>query len=215
MKKRILFIGDSITDCGREYNDSKDLGNGYPLLVEKRLGTQFPTIEFDVLNKGINGNKIADLRARFDTDCLDLEPDIVSILIGINDTWHNVNDPTTFATEQSMTMFEEDYRYLIEKLLEKGIKQVVLMEPFVLPEPLDRQTWRKDLDPKIQIIRRLAEEYHLVFVSLDGKLNALGIIRGFSKYTGEDGVHPTLAGHEIIAQSWLEFVVPEMLVNLE
>lgn len=214
MKKRILFIGDSITDCGREYNDSKDLGNGYPLLVAKRLSTQFPTIEFDVLNKGINGNKIADLRARFDTDCLDLEPDIVSILIGINDTWHNVNDPTTFATEKSMTMFEEDYRYLIEKLLEKGIKQVVLMEPFVLPEPLDRQTWRKDLDPKIQIIRRLAEEYHLVFVPLDGKLNALGITRGFSKYTGEDGVHPTLAGHEIIAQSWLEFVVPEMLVNL-
>ena len=82
MKKRILFIGDSITDCGREYNDSKDLGNGYPLLVAKRLSTQFPTIEFDVLNKGINGNKIADLRARFDTDCLDLEPDIVSILIG-------------------------------------------------------------------------------------------------------------------------------------
>lgn len=214
MKKRILFIGDSITDCGREYNDSKDLGNGYPLLVAKRLSTQFPTIEFDVLNKGINGNKIADLRARFDTDCLDLEPDIVSILIGINDTWHNVNDPTTFATEQSMAMFEKDYRYLIEKLLEKGIKQVVLMEPFVLPEPLDRQNWRKDLDPKIQIIRRLAEEYHLVFVPLDGKLNALGITRGFSKYTGEDGVHPTLAGHEIIAQSWLEFVVPEMLVNL-
>ncbi|MDB1680075.1 MULTISPECIES: SGNH/GDSL hydrolase family protein [Enterococcus] len=214
MKKRILFIGDSITDCGREYNDSKDLGNGYPLLVAKRLSTQFPTIEFDVLNKGINGNKIADLRARFDTDCLDLEPDIVSILIGINDTWHNVNDPTTFATEQSMAMFEEDYRYMIEKLLEKGIKQVVLMEPFVLPEPLDRQTWRKDLDPKIQIIRRLAEEYHLVFVPLDGKLNALGITQGFSKYTGEDGVHPTLAGHEIIAQSWLEFVVPEMLVNL-
>ncbi|ASV94185.1 SGNH/GDSL hydrolase family protein [Enterococcus durans] len=214
MKKRILFIGDSITDCGREYNDSKDLGNGYPLLVAKRLSTQFPTIEFDVLNKGINGNKIADLRARFDTDCLALEPDIVSILIGINDTWHNVNDPTTFATEQSMAMFEKDYRYLIEKLLEKGIKQVVLMEPFVLPEPLDRQTWRKDLDPKIQIIRRLAEEYHLVFVPLDGKLNALGITRGFSKYTGEDGVHPTLAGHEIIAQSWLEFVVPEMLVNL-
>ena len=212
MKKRILFIGDSITDCGREYNDPKDLG--YPLLVAKRLSTQFPTIEFDVLNKGINGNKIADLRARFDTDCLDLEPDIVSILIGINDTWHNVNDPTTFATEQSMAMFEKDYRYLIEKLLEKGIKQVVLMEPFVLPEPLDRQTWRKDLDPKIQIIRRLAEEYHLVFVPLDGKLNALGITRGFSKYTGEDGVHPTLAGHEIITQSWLEFVVPEMLVNL-
>ncbi len=214
MKKRILFIGDSITDCGREYNDPKDLGNGYPLLVAKRLSKQFPTIEFDVLNKGINGNKIADLRARFDTDCLDLEPDIVSILIGINDTWHNVNDPTTFATKQSMTMFKEDYRYLIEKLLEKGIKQVVLMEPFVLPEPLDRQNWRKDLDPKIQIIRRLAEEYHLVFVPLDGKLNALGITRGFSKYTGEDGVHPTLAGHEIIAQSWLEFVAPEMLVNL-
>ena len=120
MKKRILFIGDSITDCGREYNDSKDLGNGYPLLVAKRLSTQFPTIEFDVLNKGINGNKIADLRARFDTDCLALEPDIVSILIGINDTWHNVNDPTTFATEQSMAMFEKDYRYLIENCWRKG-----------------------------------------------------------------------------------------------
>lgn len=214
MKKRILFIGDSITDCGREYNDPKDLGNGYPSLVAKRLSGQFPTVEFDFLNKGINGNKIADLRARFDTDCLNLEPDIVSILIGINDTWHNVNEPSKFATEQSIAMFEENYRYLIKKLLEKGIKQVVLMEPFVLSEPLDRQTWRKDLDPKIQIIRQLAQEYHLVFVPLDGKLNALGITRGFIKYTGEDGVHPTLAGHEIIAQSWLEFVVPEMLVNL-
>lgn len=90
--------------------------------------------------------------------------------------------------------------------MESGIKKIVLMEPFVLPEPDDRRSWRSDLDPKIHLIRQLAKEYQAVFVPLDGTLNSLGISYGYEKYTGDDGVHPTLLGHDTIANIWIETV---------
>ena len=191
MKTRVLFIGDSITDAGRDRSEATDLGKGYPLLIAGKLISQYPTMEFECINRGIGGDKIADY---------------VSILIGINDTWHNTGDQAIFGTEKSVQQFESVYRELLNELQAAGICNIVLMEPFVLPVTNDRYGWRKDLDPKIQTVRKLAKEYGTLLIPLDGIFNALGIAYGFSKYTKEDGVHPTIGGHEIIAQSWIDAI---------
>ena len=206
MKTRVLFIGDSITDAGRDRSEATDLGKGYPLLIAGKLISQDPTMEFECINRGIGGDKIADLQARWQKDCLALQPDYVSILIGINDTWHNTGDQAIFGTEKSVQQFESVYRELLNELQAAGICNIVLMEPFVLPVTNNRYGWRKDLDPKIQTVRKLAKEYGTLLIPLDGIFNALGIAYGFSKYTKEDGVHPTIGGHEIIAQSWIDAI---------
>lgn len=216
MKKRILFIGDSITDAGRDRAEATDLGKGYPLLIAGKLIAQYPTMEFECMNRGIGGDKIADLQVRWQEDCLALQPDYVSILIGINDTWHNTSDQAIFGTEKSAQQFESVYRKLLNELQTAEICNIILMEPFVLPITDDRHGWRKDLDPKIQIVRKLAKEYGALLVPLDGIFNALGIAYGFSKYTREDGVHPTIGGHEIIAQSWIDAIAAvDFLVEIK
>lgn len=200
---RILFIGDSITDSGRNRYDAEDLGNGYPLLIASHLQAEFPDKQLKFLNRGIGGDKLFDLKNRWEEDCLDLNPDVVSLLIGINDTWTNFSDRIQI-TEEELDQFEADYRFLLKSLFQRTDARVVLMEPFVLPYPKDRMEWREDLDSRIQIIRKMAREYQTDFIPLDGILNAEGIKHGFKHYTGEDGVHATIAGHGIIAKSWID-----------
>lgn len=202
----LLFIGDSITDAGRDRLDADNLGNGFPLLISAYLQTVFPEKRLTVLNRGIGGDKLSDVKNRWEEDCLDLNPDIVTLLIGINDTWRN-QDNNHVVTEEELEEFESDYRFLLKSLLQRTDARVILMEPFVLPHPKDRMNWRKELDPRIQIVRKMAKEYQTELIPLDGLLNAKGIKNGFSFYTGEDGVHPTVAGHGLIAESWIKSIV--------
>lgn len=202
----LLFIGDSITDVGRDRMDGNDLGKGFPLLIASHLQTAFPDKRLTVLNRGIGGDSLLDLKNRWENDCLMINPDIVTILIGINDTWRNQNDGKAI-TEKELDEFESDYRFLLKSLHQRTDARVILMEPFVLPFPKDRVNWREDLDPRIQIVRKMAREYQTELIPLDGSLNSLGIKNGFSYYTGDDGVHPTLPGHGVIAKKWLESIV--------
>ena len=199
----ILFIGDSITDANRRREDPTDLGYGYPLLVAAALLERYPELNLSLVNRGIGGNKITDLANRWEEDCLALDPDIVSILIGINDTWHNVGTEA-FGTQESIDRFEFYYRILLQTVKERTNAQIILMEPFVLPHPIDRKEWRIDLNSRIQVIRKLAKEYETDFVALYERLNALGMKQSYAYWTGQDGVHPTLAGHAVIAKAWLE-----------
>jgi lysophospholipase L1-like esterase len=201
----ILFIGDSITDVGRDRANPDDLGQGYPLMVAGFLQATYPHLNLTFYNRGIGGDKLRDLKNRWEKDCLELNPDIVSILIGINDTWHNVGKEA-FANEAELEKFEADYRYLLKSLHQRTDAHVILIEPYVLPYPKDRVNWREDLDPRIQIVRKMAREYQTELVPLDGLLNAAGTKVGFEYYTGIDGVHPTVAGHGLIAQAWLDNV---------
>lgn len=201
----ILFIGDSITDEGRNRADSKGLGKGYPLLVASHLWNQYPSYDLNILNRGIGGDQVFNLRNRWEEDCLNYNPDIVSILVGVNDVWWHIDDEEKLD-EAALLKFEEDYRWLLKTLAHRTDARVVIMEPYVLPYPKDRMTWRKHIDPRIQIIRRLANDYHATFVPLDGILNAKGIMNGFETYTGDDGVHPTVAGHAAIAEAWIQYV---------
>lgn len=205
-ENKILFIGDSITDVDRDRLDPSDLGSGYPQLIAAYLLNKYPTYDLQILNRGIGGDRVIDLKNRWEEDCLELNPDIVSILIGINDIWYYIGSEEERLDERALEKFEEDYRWMLKSLAHRTDARVVLIEPYVLPYPKDRLNWRKHLDPRIQIVRRLANEYHTVLVPLDGILNAQGIENGFQTYTGEDGVHPTLTGHAAIAEAWINYV---------
>lgn len=197
----VLFQGDSITDAGRSRENGADLGKGYALMTAALHGAAHPDKQVTFLNRGISGNRVKDLQDRWQADCLDLKPTVVSIYIGINDTWrrYDRNDPTT--AEQ----YEAGYRDIIGKTLKGLDAKLVLIEPFVLPVPEDRKTWREDLDPKISVVRELAREFGARYVPLDG-LFAQASTRAESAYWAPDGVHPSPAGHALIANAWLQAV---------
>ncbi|HHU93258.1 MAG TPA: SGNH/GDSL hydrolase family protein [Halanaerobiaceae bacterium] len=194
----VLFQGDSITDCDRDRENPGDLGKGYPLLVASIFNALYPEKKVSFLNRGISGNRVRNLRERWEEDCLALKPDYVSILIGINDCWrrYDNNDPT------SSSDFERDYRYILEKTRDELGAKIILLEPFVLPYPADRENWREDLDPKIQVVRKLAREFDALYIGLDG-LFAETASKAEPAYWAGDGVHPSPAGHGLIARAWL------------
>ncbi len=192
----IVFFGDSITEWGRDKNDASSLGHGYVNHVAGQLAVRYPQAQFTYYNRGIGGNKVEDLNARIQ-DCLDLNPTALVLMVGINDVWHTVGQES-FGSQAEQERFECEYRKLLVSLTSAGLQRILIMEPFVLPYPLDRQEWRVDLDPKIHIIRRLVKEFGLELVPLDGLLNEQAILHSAPYYTGEDGVHPTLAGAAFI-----------------
>ncbi|MNJ49479.1 GDSL-like Lipase/Acylhydrolase [compost metagenome] len=139
-----------------------------------------------------------DLQERWNEDCLALKPTVVSIYIGINDTWRRYDNGSVTTSQQ----FESSYRDLLERTTKSLDARLVLVEPFVLPHPEDRKGWREDLDPKIQVVRQLAREFGALLVPLDG-LFAAACSKAEPAYWAGDGVHPSPAGHELIADAWL------------
>ena len=197
---RILFQGDSITDCGRDRSIPESLGGGYVNMVAGFLSALHPGLGVQCLNRGISGNRAIDLIKRWNEDCLDLKPDVLSIYIGINDVWrrYDRNLPTSAAE------YEKNYRVLLDKTREALPEtKLVLIEPFVLPVPEDRIAWREDLDPKIDVVRHLAREYSALYVPLDGVF-ASASMHQTPAFWASDGVHPTPPGHGLIARSWLQ-----------
>ncbi|MGC4937500.1 SGNH/GDSL hydrolase family protein [Kribbella sp. DT2] len=187
-RRTIVFAGDSVTDCGRR-TDPAGLGNGYvKFLYDALPGPR-------IVNAGISGHRAVDLVARWETDVLAHEPDLVSILVGINDTWrrYDEDDPT------SAESFEASYRKLLDPL--RSVR-LVLVEPFLVPVDDEQHGWREDLDPKLGVVRRLATEYGALLVPADVEFNALAAEVG-PETLADDGVHPTAAGHRLLAELWL------------
>lgn len=195
----VLFQGDSVTDAGRVQNN--DLGFGYPMFAASWFSAMHPEVDINFINRGIGGNKSEHLLQRWKEDCIDLKPDIVSILIGINDCWRRYDSNITTTAEE----FYGNCKKLIVQTKENTDAKIILMEPFLLPVPEDRKEWRVDLDPKINAIRDLAREFKLLLIPLDGIFNKVSALKGMSFWT-EDGVHPTLAGHALIAGEWLQAI---------
>ena len=196
----VLFQGDSITDAGRSRVNDGELGHGYVALAAAWFSALYPEKRVRFLNRGINGNRVKDLRARWQSDYLDLKPDWVSILIGVNDTWRHYgsNDLTTTAA------YKRDYRAILNVVRDELNARIIVMEPFLLPTPPDREAWRVDLDPKIAVARKLSREFDAVFVPLDGPFVAA--TQREMPFWLSDGVHPTPAGHALIAQAWLQAI---------
>ena len=199
--KRILFQGDSITDAGRNRDVFFDQGKGYPNLVSAYLGFESPG-EYEFVNRGISGNRIVDLYARMKIDLINLKPDIMSILIGVNDIWHEVSRENGVAPDK----FKKIYSMLIEEVKEAlpDIK-IMLLEPFVLEGPATAENMDKFADVKkmAQATKEIAEKYNLVFVPLQEKFDEAAKLAP-TTYWLEDGVHPTPMGHELIKREWLK-----------
>ena len=197
---KILFQGDSITDWGRDRNDIHNLGNGYPKYAAKFLAEKYTDIDFEFIDLGISGNQTKDLVARLDTDFIDIQPDIVSILIGINDTWHHAEQKDWIPNE----IFEERYRTVLTAIKEKTNAKIMMMEPFLIPTE-DKAFFREDLAPKIEIIRKLAREFADIYLPTDGLLASAFIGDDPLSYAA-DGVHPTAKGAEFIGMLYCEYI---------
>ncbi len=196
---RILFTGDSITDCGRVRENADHLGFGYAALTAAHLQARLVAPNLKIFNRGISGNRVRDLLGRVEADCLALKPTVVSILIGINDTWRRFENGDAIDA----AAFERDYRALLEKIAGELKARVVLLEPFLLHVPADRFAWREDLNPKIDVTRKLALEFGVELLPLDG-LFAQAATQAPPAFWAGDGVHPSAAGHALITETWLE-----------
>jgi lysophospholipase L1-like esterase len=194
----VLFQGDSVTDTGRDRADITSLGYGYAMMAAAWFAATHPEQMVSFINKGVGGDRTCDLKARWEEDCIKLRPTVVSILIGINDCWrrYDQNDPTPVEE------FESNYRFLLTRLRETGVTKIILAEPFVLPVSAERRSWREDLDPKIAVVRALAREYQTLLLPLDGIFNKMATRRP-PEFWAPDGVHPSPAGHALIAKEWL------------
>ena len=197
----VLFQGDSITDCGRSRNEADSLGSGYALMAAAQFGRKHPGKAVKFLNRGIGGDRVVDLAARWEQDCLDLEPSWLSIYIGINDTWRKYDSGLPMSAEE----YYGTYRTIIVQALERSAPKLVLVEPFVLPVNDEQKVWREDLDPKIQAVRELAGEFRALYVPLDGLFAQAAASTG-PAYWAPDGVHPSAAGNALIAEAWLNAV---------
>lgn len=199
---KILFQGDSITDAGRSYEDPHLLGVGYVKYAAECLQQAYPDQEFEFMNLGISGNQTKDLVARLDRDFINVQPDVISILIGINDVWHHAELRDWIPD----TDFEARYRTVLQAIREKTSAKIMMMEPFLIPVE-DKLFFREDLYKKIEICRKLAREYADVYMPTDGLLCAAFIGDEPASYAA-DGVHPTDKGAEFIGKTYCQYIKP-------
>jgi lysophospholipase L1-like esterase len=199
----ILFQGDSITDAGRARdasgaNDQRGLGNGYPLLLAASLLHERAASKPKVFNRGISGNKVPDLKARWEADCLALKPAVLSILIGVNDIWHKLNG--NYAG--TVADYETGYRELLKSTMQSLPEtRIVICEPFVTRCGAVKDNWFPEFDERRAVAKKLAEELSLTFVPFQSAFDAAVEVAP-PQYWAGDGVHPSLAGHALMASEW-------------
>ena len=196
---KVLFQGDSITDACRDKSDYHDLGQGYPKYAAPIIAERHPEIDFEFIDLGISGNQTKDLVDRLESDFIDIDPDIVSVMIGLNDTWHHAAEKDWIPND----VFEQRYRTILEAIKTRTHAKLMMIEPFLIPVE-DKLFFREDLDPKIQIVRKLAREYADVYIPLDGLLAAEFLKHNPTDIAG-DGVHPSGLGAEIIGKIYADY----------
>lgn len=199
----VLFQGDSITDCGRNRknenaNAAPALGTGYPLLVASEVLDAHPDAELRFFNRGVSGDKVPDLEKRWDADALALQPDVISILIGVNDYWARSKHGYTGTPRD----YEEGYDALLDRTRQALPKvRLVVMEPFVLRFGAVDATWFPEFDERRAIAARVAQRAGAAFIPLQAMFDDLAR-KAPPEYWLIDGVHPTPAGHAAIAEQW-------------
>lgn len=208
MPKRILFQGDSITDCARDRKDFFGMGNGYANMVKGALGTDCPG-EYEFINRGVSGDRSVDIYARIKIDFTNLQPDYASIFMGVNDAWHEIIFQNGVTTEK----FERIYSMLIEEVqAESPQTKLMIIAPYVLegyntcnteeiPDRLAR--FQTDTAEKAEASKRIAKKYNLPLIELQPAFDE-ACKKAPPEYWAYDGVHPTACGHELIKRLWLE-----------
>ena len=202
-----LFQGDSITDGNRSRNLDWNhvLGHGYAYLIASRLWCDHPSKRFHFFNRGISGNKVTDLAARWQADTLDIKPQLLSILVGVND----VNSMFTHENPVTADSFREVYAGLLTRTREQLPDiRIVLCEPFLLPVGRVKDqwgAWSTEMKVRQAIVRELASQFNAIFVPLQDEFNK-ACEKSPPDYWIWDGIHPMPGGHELIARKWIEVV---------
>lgn len=200
--QKIVFIGDSITDCGRRNEPHQPFGNGYMAMIRNGIIARYPEYNLTFLNHGISGNTIRDLDARWQQDVLDQEPDVLSIKIGINDVWRHIAGRD--AEHVPLDEYEATYRRLLELVRKRCETRLVLVDPYVIEADRD-DPFRRMLDGYIACVHRLAEAFDAVSVrtqeAFDRALEAQP-----AAFWARDRIHPGGPGHAVIARAFLKAV---------
>jgi len=207
----VLFQGDSITDKGRSRsntgpNSPESLGSGYAFLCASDLLARFPTHSLKVLNRGISGDKIPNLLARWKAEALDLRPTVLSLMVGVNDTGHRF---VPGMQGVPVPEYEKGYRTLLDwTKAELPRARLVLCEPFTLPCGVVNDQWEPEMTQRRAIVKQLVKDYGAVFVPFQSAFNEASRATG-PTYWSDDGVHPTMAGHGLMARAWLDAVLSQ------
>ncbi|MDR1666216.1 MAG: SGNH/GDSL hydrolase family protein [Bacteroidales bacterium] len=205
----ILFQGDSITDAGRNRavktpNSSPMMGSGYAVLAAGALLHQYAAKRPIIYNKGISGNKVFQLDKRWDTDCIQIKPDVLSILIGVNDFWHTKTDSYT----GTVALYEKDYRALLKRTVDAlPHVKLIIGEPYAVKGVgTVNDSWFPAFDEYRAVAQKLADEFNAVFIPCQ-KLYAEAQKHAPASYWTHDGVHASLAGAQLMAHAWLQAFV--------
>ena len=199
----VLFQGDSVTDCGRDRsatdpNAAGALGSGYPLLVASAVLAARPEGALKFYNRGVSGNKVPDLQERWAHDTLDLKPDVLSILIGVNDFWHKLSMGYTGTVQD----YENQYTALLAQTRQALPRaRLIVLEPFVLRCCAVNEQWFPEFTARQAAAARVASRAGATFVPLQAVFDQR-VRTAPPQYWASDGVHPTVAGHAVIAEQW-------------
>lgn len=200
---KILFQGDSITEWNRDKSDPDDLGNGYVSVTAKLLETMYPDLEFTFVNRGISGDRTRELLKRWQQDTIDVQPDIMTLMIGVNDCWrrYDMDDPTPVEE------YEQNLRTLLDDVKANTNAKLLMIEPFLVHE--DIELWREDFDLKLRAYRRVAREYADAYLPMDG-LIAMMCVEKEPSYWSMDGIHLAEPGIEemgmYVAECLMRFI---------
>lgn len=194
MSNVTVFIGDSVTDCGRLIEPPYGDGYVYNIANSGRL-------KGEIINVGTSGHRLIDLENRWEVDVLAHKPTLVSVAIGINDMWRRYDDNDPTSTED----FEDRYRRVLKATKAHGNPELVLCEPFLLSVREEMNSWREDLDPKIAVVHTMAAEFGSTLVPFDQRFNDIAKEMSMLELA-DDGVHPSKLGHQIMADLWLQTV---------
>jgi lysophospholipase L1-like esterase len=206
-----LFQGDSITDGNRTRDSDWNhvMGHGYQYLIASKWWYDFPQKHFHFFNRGISGNKVTDLAARWQQDTLDLMPNLLSVLIGINDVSAFINGDNNFSAEQ----YESGYRALLNETKQTLPNiRFVLCEPFVLPVGRVKEKWNdyfSEVKKRQTAVKKMAAEYNAIHVPFQQAFNN-ALANAPAEYWIWDGIHPMPAGHELMAIEWMQQVTKEL-----
>lgn len=209
--RTVLFQGDSITDGnrGRSSDPNHILGHGYAFSIASQLGSNYPERKLSFINKGISGNTIADLSARWASDATDLKPDVLSILVGINDVSLRIKNK---QTAQPST-YESDYRKLLQKTRDAlPTVKLIVGEPFILPVGMvnqDYDQWLNEVSAMQEVVKKMAREFDCIRLTYQ-QLFTKAVKSAPADYWIWDGIHPTFSGHGLMAKYWIDVVGKEI-----
>lgn len=203
---KILFQGDSITDAGRDKRNFHHMGAGYPKYAAELIAKEHPDTAFEFINLGISGNRTSQLFDRFYRDGIEFQPDVISILIGINDIWHRYMGERITTTD---AQFATNYRAILERIKKETSAKIVMLQPFLLDAP-DKEHMRRDLETVIPIVNELAEEFADVYIRLDELFAEALKTQPAPKYYSGDGVHPNQNGSAFIGEHYAKAIASLM-----